>query len=80
MNSFKELERIQERRYAAHTRRAHKKITGTVSLYRFISDIVELFLPKMIHATVNIAGGNIAGKPKAPQATKKKKPPRYPNQ
>ncbi|MCB0613689.1 MAG: hypothetical protein KDC75_10290 [Phaeodactylibacter sp.] len=59
MNNFQELEKEQERQYDASKRmHVQKNLSNTFGLFKFIGQIVDVYLPAMIGVLISAAGGS----------------------
>lgn len=58
MNSFKELEGISQQRFLEHSdQRVQQKLQSTMSTFRLIGHIVDIYLPCMVDTIVALIGG-----------------------
>jgi len=57
VNNFKKLELEEESRLSMDTDRVRNGITSNISAFRFITDIVELYFPRMLDLFVGLTGG-----------------------
>ncbi|PHI20496.1 hypothetical protein CEQ90_07020 [Lewinellaceae bacterium SD302] len=59
MNSFKELENDQIRLFAeARHKRVYDRVYGSLGSLRFISSIIEMYVPVMADTVVSLTGGS----------------------
>ena len=57
INNFKELERQNEKEYGTPPEHVRDNILGSLSLFKFIGDILELYLPRVFSLMVRMSGG-----------------------
>ncbi len=79
VNNFKELEKEQVEKFnQTQKENVKNSIDSSIGVFRFIGDIFELYLPKVIDMFVRMSGGG----PNENGAHKKKgnDNPKYPNQ
>ncbi len=63
MNNFQQLEDEQARQYDTTRRQSvHNNLMGTIGVFKFIGQIVDVYLPAMIDVLVSAAGGNGSGR------------------
>ena len=80
VNNFKELEKEQVEQFSQiQKEKVKSSIDSSVGMFRFIGDIFELYLPKVVDMFVRMSGGG----PNENGLSKKKENhdnPKYPNQ
>ncbi len=72
INNFKELERLTIAEQGRPPQQIIKNISKNMSIFRFIGDLIELYLPNFGKALVRMSGG--------PANSKTNPPSKYPNQ
>lgn len=71
LNNFKELEKMEIAQAKYKNQNIKSNINSSVNTFKFVGNIVEHFVPKVIDLFVNMTGGD---------ATKlKNRKPKYPN-
>ena len=65
VNNFKELEREVIATYGAPPEKVRKNISFNMGIFRFLGDLVELFLPNFGKSLIKMSGGETP-KPKYP--------------
>ncbi len=59
MNNFQQLEEEQARQYNGAPRQSvQNNLWQTIGVFKFIGQIVEVYLPSMIEVLISAAGGN----------------------
>jgi hypothetical protein len=58
VNNFKELERIETSALGNPPEQVKKNIAYNMSLFRFIGDLIELYLPHFGRALIKMSGEN----------------------
>ncbi|MCB0562156.1 MAG: hypothetical protein H6573_09015 [Lewinellaceae bacterium] len=59
MNNFQELEKEQERQYDASKRmHVQNNLSHTFGLFKFIGQIVDVYLPALVGVLISAAGGS----------------------
>lgn len=59
MNSFKLLEEENELHYSEQRRlRVESKVNSTLGAFRFIGEVVDVYLPRLVDTIVEVAGGS----------------------
>lgn len=79
-NNFEELERNNLENLREPSKDVKRNVDSTVGIFRFVGDIVDLFLPKLMDIFLHVTGGE--GKKKEPTMTRNqddKLDSRYPN-
>ena len=59
-NNFKELEKEQLNQYPHTPPEIENNVKGSMRLFQFMGDIVELYLPMIFNLFVSLAGGERA--------------------
>ncbi len=76
-NNFKELEIEQASRFdAQRSDRVKKDVHNSMSIFRFIGDIIELYIPRVLGIFTSMSGGdapdkiqdNVRQRPKYPNS------------
>jgi len=63
MNNFQQLEEEQARQYDTTRRQSvQNNLMGTIGVFKFIGQIVDVYLPAMIDVLISAAGGNSSGR------------------
>ena len=57
LNNFKRLQQEDEQRYKPAIDRIKADLNGSMDLYRFIGQIVEVYVPRFIDMVVMTSGG-----------------------
>ncbi|HHB52299.1 MAG TPA: hypothetical protein ENK75_04560 [Saprospiraceae bacterium] len=57
MNNFQKLQQEQEKKYELSGAPHKKKVKGTLSSFKFIASIIEVYLPKVGDLLIAFAGG-----------------------
>lgn len=60
VNNFKELEQIETSALGNPPEQVKKNISYNLSLFRFIGDMIELYIPNFGRALVKMSGENSA--------------------
>ena len=55
VNNFKELEKIETEFMDEPIGRIKNNVVGSLGLFRFVGDIIELFLPKIFNLFVSMS-------------------------
>lgn len=58
MNNFQRLQEEQELIYDKTGTSQKKSVEGTLSSFKFIANIIEVYLPKVGDLLIGLAGGN----------------------
>ena len=58
VNNFKELEKLQEKEYNNLNPDVRTNLVSSMGLFRFIGDIFDLFIPKVMDMFIKISGGS----------------------
>lgn len=58
MNNFKKLEEQELAAVKFHSRAIKSGITSSMGTFRFVGDMLDHFLPKVLGIFVNMAGGD----------------------
>lgn len=59
MNSFKLLEEMEEREFRARPEDpVRRRLETTMSTFRFIGHVIDVYLPRMVDTFVAISGGS----------------------
>ena len=66
MNNFQQIQQEQEKKYEQSGAPHKKNIEGTLSSFKFIASIIEVYLPKVGELLVAFAGGNNTKNTKEP--------------
>lgn len=62
MNNFQELEKEQARHYdTAKRQHVQNNLTQTFGLFKFIGQIVDVYLPALVGVLISSVGGNGSG-------------------
>lgn len=57
-NNFQKLMQEEEENYQRlQEDRVHSKVWGTLSLFRLVGDLVDVFVPRVVDVFVMVAGG-----------------------
>lgn len=59
-NNFKELEKQQLEEYPHSPPEIENNVKGSMRLFRFMGDIVELYLPRVFDLLLSLSGGERA--------------------
>lgn len=66
MNNFQKLqEENEEQYYTEHGSDLRDNLLGTFSTYRFIGDIIDVYVPRVVDLFIAIAGGGESDLPKS---------------
>jgi len=80
-NSFKQLEKENAAHFEDHDQKIKENINHSIGFFHFISDIIDLFIPKVVGIFLSISGGK--GPAENEQGTRSTEEddihPRYPN-
>lgn len=58
MNNFEELEHFHKEGYNQERHeRIQQKVNDTLGTYRFLGQVVDIYVPRLLDAVVEIAGG-----------------------
>lgn len=64
-NNFKKLQEEDERTFGAqHDEHIRSSLWGSLSFFRFIGHLVDMFIPKVFEYFISTAKGNTTGNPK----------------
>lgn len=74
-NSFKDLEKIELEEVSMNTEAIKNGITSDIGIMKYVSEILDMFFPKIIDLFVGLAGSD---KPESPSNGDKKKS-KYPD-
>ena len=58
MNSFKDLEKIQEEQYRNNLLKLKSNIEGNLNIFSSLTNVIELFFTKFLAFLVDWAGGS----------------------
>ena len=58
MNNFKELQKIQEEQYRLNLDKIQGKMDSNIGFIGVFTQIIDIYLSKVIDCFINIAGGN----------------------
>jgi len=58
MNNFQRLQQEDEERYKPNTDQIKSDLNGSMDLYRFIGNIVEMYVPRFFDMMVVTSGGS----------------------
>lgn len=60
MNNFQKLQEEQEEHYysSGGGNNLKKELMGTLSTFRFIGDVIDVYLPRVVDMFIAISGGN----------------------
>ena len=58
MNNFKELEDLEQRTHGQPPVFIKKRIDGTIGVFQFMGNVIELFLPRVLGVFNNMVGGS----------------------
>ncbi len=65
MNNFKRMQEEDEARYEeSHERRVKSGVVGTLGFLRFVGQLVDIYLPRVVDVFIVTAGGNVVHSPK----------------
>ena len=64
-NNFKRLMEMEEERTPAPPPQIKESVSGTMGVFKFVGQIVEMYLPKVVDMLVSMMGGN-PGNPTTP--------------
>ena len=75
MNNFQKLqEENEEQYYTEHGSDLRDNLLGTFSTYRFIGDIIDVYVPRVVDLFIAIAGGGESDSPKSTSIKGKRDP------
>jgi len=61
MNNFKRMQEEDETRYEeSHERRVKSGVVGTLGFLRFVGQLVDIYLPRVVDVFIATAGGNVS--------------------
>ncbi len=66
-NNFKRLEEEEFNNMPEPPAEIQNNIVGQVNLFRFIGDIIELYLPKVVDLFVQMSGGDQSSARRSPE-------------
>ncbi len=66
VNNFKELEREEIASYGPPPENIRKNISQNMGVFRFLGDLIELFLPNLGKSIIRMSGGGDKPKPQYP--------------
>ena len=72
MNNFEKLQEQQEEHYYSSEggNNLKKEVMGTLTTFRFIGSVIDVYLPKVIDMFIAFSGGNSENDANNPGATK----------
>lgn len=56
-NNFKKLEELQLQGLSADTEKIKSNISANIGAFRFITDVIELYFPRMVDLFIGLTGG-----------------------
>ena len=75
VNNFKKLEELELRNISLKTDLVKKNLASNIGVLRFVTDILELYFPKLVELFVGMTGAG----PEAPNTDTDERPGRYPD-
>lgn len=65
MNNFQKIQReTEEEFYSLEGRGVEENLLGTFSTYRFIGNVIDVYVPRVVDLFIAITGGEIKESPK----------------
>ncbi len=68
MNNFQRLFEEDEELYKNHHETIRQNLMGTLGVFRFVGQIVEVYLPRVADMIISFSGGNISSADDNPQS------------
>lgn len=68
MNNFQRIFEEDEELYKNHHETIRQNLMGTLGVFRFVGQIVEVYLPRVADMIVSFSGGNATSEDPHPQS------------